>query len=205
MNIKWLFSVFVCVVLVGVVPVVMASSGPTEVLKPKLNASMAVLSDPSLAGNEQKDVRRAKFMDIAMQVFNFKEMSKRVLGQTWRKIDPLEREHFTRLFTKLLENAYLGKLEEYSGQTIVYKDERVKGKKAAVSTVIYDENTFLPVNYVMLNTDTGWRVYDINIEGVSLIRNYREQFKSILRKKKFDGLVKIIEEKNSSFDVEESR
>ncbi|MEA3469928.1 MAG: ABC transporter substrate-binding protein [Thermodesulfobacteriota bacterium] len=205
MNIKWLFSVFVCVVLVGVVPVVMASSGPTEVLKPKLNASMAVLSDPSLAGNEQKDVRRAKFMDIAMQVFNFKEMSKRVLGQTWRKIDPLEREHFTRLFTKLLENAYLGKLEEYSGQTIVYKDERVKGKKAAVSTVIYDENTFLPVNYVMLNTDTGWRVYDINIEGVSLIRNYREQFKSILRKKKFDGLVKIIEEKNSSFDVEEFR
>ena len=73
-----------------------------------------------------------------------------------------------------------------------------------MSTIVYDKEMSLPVNYVMLEKDRGWQVYDINIEGVSLVRNYREQFKSILRKENFDGLVKVLEEKNASFNNEES-
>lgn len=205
MNIRWLFSVFFCVVLLGVAPVLIASPGPTESLKPRLTDIMTVLSDPNLAGDEQKTVRRTKIMDIAIQGFDFSEMSKRVLGRTWTKIDSQQRDHFSQLFTKLLENAYIGKLEGYSGQEIVYKDERIKGKKAAVSTVVIGEDVSLPVNYVMQENGKGWQVYDINIEGVSLIRNYREQFKSILRNEKFDGLVKVLEEKNASFNLEESK
>lgn len=199
MNIKDLFSMLLCLAILSVSSVAISSSGPTESLKPVLSDIMAILKDPNLAGDDQKDVRRTKIMEIAVQGFDFTEMSKRVLGQTWRTLSPDQREQFTRIFTKLLEHAYIGKLEGYSGQEIIYKGERIKGKKAAVSTVVQNKDMILPVNYVMLKKDSGWQVYDINIEGVSLIRNYREQFKSILRKDKFDGLIKVLEAKNTSF------
>jgi phospholipid transport system substrate-binding protein len=182
---------------------VFASTGPTEALKPTLQGMIDVLSDPAFAGKEKKGPRREKIMAIVVKGFDFAEMSKLVLGRTWRKIDMQQREYFEQLFTKLLENAYIGKLEGYSGQKIIYKDERIKGKKAAVSTVMKGPDTPpLSVNYVMIDASSGWQVYDINIEGVSLLRNYREQFKSILRKQKFDGLIKVLEEKNISFDAE---
>ena len=205
MNIQRLLYLSLCLVFLGGLPA-FASSGPTESLRPTLQNIMDVISDPALSGSEHKKPRREKIMTIASQGFNFGEMSKRVLGKTWRGLDRQQRDHFEELFTKLLENAYIGKLEGYSGQVILYKKERIKGKKAAVSTVVKNNGTApLPVNYVMLEVDAGWQVYDINIEGVSLIRNYREQFKSILRKDKFEGLVKILEEKNASLNEMDSQ
>jgi phospholipid transport system substrate-binding protein len=185
---------------------VMASPGPTEALKPTLQGMIDVLRDPSFAGTELKDSRRKKIMSIAAVGFDFAEMSKLVLGRTWRKINQDQRENFELIFTKLLENAYVGKLEGYAGHVIEYQDERIKGKKAAVSTLLKSPSAPpLPVNYVMINVGSGWQVYDINIEGVSLLRNYKDQFKSILRKDKFDGLVKVIEEKNESLNNEDSK
>ncbi len=179
---------------------VATAAGPTEVLRPTLQGMIDVIRDPGLAGTENKEERRRKIMEIASRGFDFTEMSKRVLGRTWQKISQEEREQFVRLFTKLLENAYVGKLEEYSGQEIIYKDERIKGKKAAVLTFVKHNGAApLPVSYVMLKNGKGWQVYDLNIEGVSFLRNYRDQFKSILRKKKYAGLVKVLEEKNASF------
>ncbi len=150
---------------------VIAAPGPTEVLQPTLQGMVDVIADPTYSGDERRDARREKIMSIANQGFDFTEMSKLVLGKTWRKIDSQQQEYFAMIFTKLLENAYIGKLEGYAGQTVSYEDERIKGKRAGVSTIV----------------------------RVSLLRNYREQFKSILRRDKFDGLVQIIEEKNKSF------
>ncbi len=179
---------------------VIAAPGPTEVLQPTLQGMVDVIADPTYSGDERRDARREKIMSIANQGFDFTEMSKLVLGKTWRKIDSQQQEYFAMIFTKLLENAYIGKLEGYAGQTVSYEDERIKGKRAGVSTIVRSSGMApLSVNYVMINSASGWRVYDINIEGVSLLRNYREQFKSILRRDKFDGLVQIIEEKNKSF------
>jgi phospholipid transport system substrate-binding protein len=101
--------------------------------------------------------------------------------------------------TKLLENVYVGKLETYSGEKVEFVEERVKGNRAQVTTLIEDQGVKLPVHYIMQKTGSKWMVYDINIEGVSLIRNYMEQFRSILRQNDYEGLVKIIEEKNLSF------
>lgn len=204
MNIKRFLALPLCLVFLGSLPA-FASSGPTDSLRPTLQNIMSVLSDPALSGSEHKKPRREKIMSIASQGFDFGEMSKRVLGKTWRGLDKQQRVHFEVLFTKLLENAYIGKLEGYSGQEIQYKDERIKGKRAAVATVVKNDGIApLPVNYVMIDADAGWQVYDINIEGVSLLRNYREQFKSILRKDKFDGLIKVLEEKNASLNEEDS-
>jgi phospholipid transport system substrate-binding protein len=205
MIIRRLLFVLFCFVFFGGHPAV-ASQGPTEVLKPTLQGMIGVIRDPALAGDEHKESRREKIMAIAARGFDFTEMSKRVLGKTWKNINQQQRHHFEELFTKLLENAYIGKIEGYSGQEIIYMGERIKGKKAAVSTVVKNSGTEpFPVSYVMLDNGNGWQVYDINIEGVSLLRNYREQFKSILRKEKFDGLVKVLAEKNASFNGEDSK
>ncbi len=138
-------------------------------------------------------------MSLIKRGFDFREMSKRVLGKTWRQIDDQEKDHFTALMTKLLENVYIGKLEGYSGQTIEFVGEIVKGDRAQVTTLIENDDVKIPVHYIMNKTDSGWMVYDINIEGVSLVRNYQEQFKSILRTEDYKGLVKVIEDKNRSF------
>ena len=90
-------------------------------------------------------------------------------------------------------------METYTGEKVEFVEERVKGNRAQVTTLIKDQDVKLPVHYIMQKTGSKWMVYDINIEGVSLIRNYMEQFRSILRKNEYEGLIKIIEEKNLSF------
>ncbi len=172
---------------------------PTDQLRPTLDKLVAILSDPAMKGDENKSVRRAEIMYNIKQGFDFREMSRKVLGKTWNDISEEQREHFTELMTKLLENVYIGKLESYSGQAITFAGERVKGARAQVTTMITHEGAELPIHYIMYDKNGKWMVYDINIEGVSLVRNYMEQFKSILRTEKFDGLVKVIEDKNRSF------
>jgi len=177
---------------------------PTDTLRPVLSDLTAVLGDDSLKGQSHRMERREKIMSLIKRGFDFREMSQRVLGRTWRQIDDKERDHFTVIMTKLLENVYIGKLEGYSGQAIEFVAETVRGDRDQVTTLVENDNMKLPIHYIMSRTGSGWMVYDINIEGVSLVRNYQEQFKSILRKDDYQGLVKVIEEKNQAF-AEEAR
>lgn len=176
-----------------------AETSPMEQLRPTLSKLTKLLADPALKGEENKTARRAKIMSSIKEGFDFREMSRRILGSTWNEITSAEQDYFTEQMTKLLENVYIGKLENYSGQTIGYVSERVKGERAQVSTLIEDNNVQIPVHYVMALANGRWMVYDINIEGVSLVRNYMEQFRSILRTGKFSGLIKVIEDKNRAF------
>lgn len=176
-----------------------ASGGPTDDIKPVLADLTGVLADDSLKGEAKTKERRGKIMSLIKRGFDFREMSKRVLGPTWRDISDAERDHFTSLMITLLENVYIGKLEGYSGQTIEYADEKIRADRAQVTTYLMHGKAKIPVHYIMRKTPERWMVYDINIEGVSLVRNYQEQFKSILRSDSFAGLVKTLEEKNQSF------
>jgi len=176
------------------------TESPTEQLKPTLEKLVDILSDPSLEGQENKKKRRDLIMSTISKRFDFREMSKRVLGPTWREISPEERDNFTAEMTKLLENNYIGQLENYSGETVEYVGERVREDRAQVSTLIESEGSQYPVHYIMNREDGKWMVYDINIEGVSLIRNYRAEFKSILRRQNYEGLIKTLEKKNASFE-----
>lgn len=188
-----------CVLLLAFAVPVFASDSPTEDLKPALDSLVDILGDESLKGDEKKDERRTKIMDEIKKGFDFREMSRRVLGKSWRKIDTSEQENFTIIMTKLLENVYVGKLETYTGGDIEYVSEKIKGKRAQVTTLIEDNGVKLPVHYIMRQGGESWKVYDINIEGVSLVRNYQEQFKSILRKDKYAGLIKVLNDKNKAF------
>ena len=172
---------------------------PTEQLQPVLDQLIEVLDNEALKGDAQRDQRRSKIMASIASGFDFREMSRRVLGKTWNELSAEEKDYFVAQFTKLLENVYIGKLESYGGQTVDFVAERIKGKRAQVTTIIPYEDSKIPIHYIMQREMDKWMVYDINIEGVSLVRNYMEQFRTILRKEHYDGLIKIIEEKNKSF------
>lgn len=177
---------------------------PTEQLRPVLEQLAEILDDQSLQGEAHKIERRSKIMAIIASGFDFREMSRRVLGRTWNELPEAERTHFVTQFTKLLENVYIGKLESYSGRSVDFVAERIKGKRAQVTTLIpYDEST-IPIHYIMQRELDKWMVYDINIEGVSLVRNYMEQFRTILRSQSYEGLIKSIEKKNKTFALENS-
>lgn len=180
---------------------VSAAMGPTETMKPVLEDLTALLNDPALQGDTHRSERRQKIMSTIKVGFDFQEMCKRVLGRTWQEISQADKERFTEIMTKLLENAYIGKLEDYHFKKIDYLEEKIQDDRAQVTTQVEKDDVKLPVHYILQLTSGKWMVYDINIEGVSLVRNYMEQFRSILRTDKFEGLVKIIEDKNKTFEI----
>lgn len=168
---------------------------PTEQLRPFVGKLVSILIDPDLQGEEKSLPRRKKVMEAASERFDFREMSKRVLGKTWRQLSTDEQENFVALFTQLLEHAYIGKIELYAKQKVVFKKQRIKGDRAQVNTNFIDKNIVLSVSYIMMLKKKTWMVYDIVVEGVSLVRNYMEQFKGILRQDGYASLVKQVETK----------
>lgn len=197
---RFLLALLITLSLISPVgPLRAEEPGPSDQLKPTLDQLIAIIEDDALKGQSNKTERRSKIMAMISTGFDFREMSRRVLGRTWNDISDEQKDYFVKQMTKLLENVYVGKLETYTGQTVEFVDERIKGKRAQVTTLIEDQGVKLPVHYIMQKETDKWMVYDINIEGVSLIRNYMEQFRSILRTEKYQGLIKIIEDKNKSF------
>ncbi|MEA2115175.1 MAG: ABC transporter substrate-binding protein [Thermodesulfobacteriota bacterium] len=174
---------------------------PTEQFRPFVEEMVTILTDPDLLGEGKNAQRREKAMTVASEHFDFHEMSKRVLGKTWRKLSKDEQEYFTRLFTRLLEHAYVGKIEGYSNQKVVFKGQRVKGERAQVLTDIIDKDTVITVSYIMILKDGVWKVYDIVVEGVSLVRNYMDQFREILRKEEYASLLKQVEDKVTELET----
>lgn len=190
---SYLLAVTLCM-LVVVVDKTAASQQPAEQLRPFIDKIVTILKENhSVSGQNQDKVDR--IMDAAREGFDFKEMSKRVLGKKWRKLSPVEKAKFEQLFTQLLKYAYVSQMDKYSNQRIEIGNQRVKGKRAEVKTLLVSGDKQVPVSYIMLLKEDQWKVYDIVIEGVSLVRNYLVQFQEILRKEDFAGLTRQMETK----------
>jgi len=179
----------------SVKPVAAANPDPTEQMRPFVQKIVNILTDPELQGDEQCSRRRQMVMDVARERFDFDEMSKRVLGRQWRELSDSEKKTFVGLFTTLLEHAYIGKIEDYSKQTVEFKSQRIRGDKAQVDTMLLDRDVAIPVSYIMILEKNDWMVYDIVVEGVSLVRNYMDQFNEIIRKDGYDSLLARMKER----------
>lgn len=177
-----------------------AQPDPTEQFRPYVEEIVSILTDPNLQEKEKHPVRRGKMIEVISECFNFNEMSKRVLARTWPKLNKDDQTYFVSQFTQLLEYAYIGKIETYSDQKIEFTNQRIKGQRAQVVTNIIDKETTIAVSYIMILKDNRWMVYDVIIEGVSLTRNYREQFKQILRRDGYESLLKLVEKKVSELE-----
>ena len=164
---------------------------PTDQIRGAIDRGIAILQRPDLKAKEKREERREALRRELFPYFHFEEMAKRSLGVHWKDRTPQEREEFTRLFRDLLENAYAGKIEGYKGEKILYRKESVDLPYAEVNTVIVTlQGDEIPVDYRVLKDGARWRIYDIVIEGVSLVNNYRSQFAGILQKSSYPELVR---------------
>lgn len=181
-----------------------ATPDPTEQFRPFLDKVTALLADPSLK-QLPKNEQSQRVIAVVRERFDFREMSKRVLGRQWRQLSPPEQKDFEILFTELLQYAYVGKIDEYSGQKIVFLQQRIKGDRAEVQTQLVEPNRTIPVSYILILQGEQWMAYDVVVEGVSLIRNYMEQFQQILTREGYSGLVKQIKQKIEQLEQQYSR
>jgi len=149
------------------------AGAPTEQLRGRVDRVLRVLEDPQ-------------------EIFDFRELSQRSLGPHWKARTPAERDEFVQLFADLLERSYIGKIELYSGgERIQYTGEILDGDQLATvrTKIITKQGTEIPVDYRMHRVEDRWMVYDVAIEGVSLVANYRAQFNKIIQRSSFKGLL----------------
>ena len=151
----------------------------------------------AFSAKEQRDVRRAKLRDLINPKFNFAEMAKRSLGPNWKALTPEERSEFTEVFSELLARTYLSKIETVKPGMVKVKGEQVRIPRAIVKTIVISKGDKFPINYKMALKDNVWQVYDVVIENIGLVANYRNEFSGIIRKEEFSGLMERLRKKVS--------
>jgi len=169
-------------------------SGPKATIESTVNNIIEVLearNDTSKLTSKDRDAIRQSVEGR----FDYTAMAKRSLGKPWKKLDGLQQTHFTGVFRDLLERSYGNRLSEYKGQKVVFADAELKGDKARVESTVIDGTRETPVEYRMHQTDSGWQVYDIRIEGTSMVRTFYQDFKSTLDNGGYDHLLKTLEDK----------
>jgi len=187
--------VAVCVALLTA-PAPSRAGEPTEQVRGAIDRVLEILKKKDLQAKERRAERRTLLREEISKAFDFDEMAKRSLGPAWRQRTPEERKEYVGLFRQVLENSYLGKVEAYQGEKIRYVKESVEeGRIATVETLIVTgKGQEIPLNYRMLKENPGWRVYDVVIEEISLVNNYRSQFAGILQKSSFPDLLARLRE-----------
>jgi len=172
------------------------AGGPTEDVRKTTDRLLAVVSDPAMKSADMAAERAKRIREAVDERFDWKEMSKRTLARYWKKRTEREKEEFIDLFGKLLERTYLDKVESYSGEKVLYVGERVDGKYGIVVVkIVTKKDTEILVKYKLKNKGGAWLVYDISIEGVSLVNNYRKQFNSIMTRSSYEDLIKKLRRK----------
>jgi phospholipid transport system substrate-binding protein len=176
-----------------------AGGAATEAIKGTINEVIRILTDQGMKKPERAQERRKLLEKIVGERFNYEEMAKRTLAAQWKNLDEKQRAEFVDLFMKLLTNSYADKVEGYSGEQIHYLNERLEGDYAEVRTKAASGKVEIPLDYRLLSKGGDWRVYDVVVDGVSLVSNYRGQFAKIIRTSGYDDLVKQLREKSDQF------
>src|SRR3990170_346015 len=169
---------------------------PTDKKKSTVDKALVVLKDPRLKPAAKTKERREQLKQILFARFDFAEMAKRSLGANWRRRTPKEQEEFVRLFTDLLERAYADTIESYGDEKIVYVGERLDGGYADVSSkVLTSKGEEFSLNYRAHFVGGEWRVYDVVVENISMVNNYRSQFNRVISNASYEELVRRLKDK----------
>lgn len=169
---------------------------PTNHVKGTVDKVLAILRDASLRPEAKRAERRAKLRQTIAAEFDFDEMARSALATHWDRRTPAEKREFVELFSRLIERTYIGKIELYTDETIRYGKERIENGFATVDTVIATKKgQEIVIRYSMLKSGNDWKVYDVTIEGNRMVKNYRDQFQSIIRRSSYEDLVKTLRAK----------
>jgi phospholipid transport system substrate-binding protein len=182
------------------------AGAPTDQLRSQIEKVLKTVEDPELKKAAKANERREAVRRIAAETFDFTEMSKRALARHWQARTPAEREEFVKLFADLLERAYVSRIENYGGEKIAYNGDTIEGDLALVRTkIITKQGTDIPVDYRMLKRNDRWLAYDVVIEGVGLINNYRTQFNKIIQTSSYQALVDRMKNKQNELILDDKK
>ena len=172
---------------------------PTDQLRSQVDRVLKILRDPALQKDGRAPERGAAIRKVANDIFDFTELTKRSLGRHWQVRTPADQAEFVELFTDLLEYAYVSKIEMYSGEKVAFVGETLDGGVATVRTkIVTRQGTELPIDYRMYQRGDRWLTYDVAVEGVSLVANYRTQFNAIIQRSSYQELVKTLRAKRDA-------
>lgn len=172
---------------------------PQDRLKVGIDKVIAILSDASLKGPAKRQERQKRLRTVADGFFDWNELSRRALGENWKKYNTKQQDEFVSCFSELLQKTYILKLEKYNNEKVNYLKEQIEGNQAFISTQVVMKDKNIPINYIMIKRDK-WMVYDVVVEGVSLVKNYRSQFAKVLSKESPEALLQRIKDKIKALD-----
>jgi phospholipid transport system substrate-binding protein len=171
------------------------AAGPADDVKNLINEVLAILNNPAL----QAPTHRAQKVDLvekaAARHFNYREMAKQSLGETWNTLNRSQQDEFVKNFSGLLKASFACHLDEFTKAGVTYQPTILKADRAEVPIIILRPNDKIPVSFRMLKEPQGWRIYDLLIEGVSLADNYRSQFTRVIQRSSFKELLKVLQAK----------
>ena len=178
---------------------------PTEQLKLQIDRVLTALEDPTIKVDGKAAERRTRVRTIANDIFDWTETAKRSLARHWQPLTDAQRDEFVQLFGDLLERAYISKIELYTGEQVTYAGEVVEGDQALVKTkIVTKQGSDVPIDYRMLRRGDRWLVYDVVIEGVSLVGNYRTQFNRLIQTSSYGDVVAKMRAKLTESEYAES-
>lgn len=173
-----------------------AAPSPLETIQTQVDQALEVLRDPALKAESAKGAKEKKIWAILDNVFDNTELAKRTLAQHWKKFSPDQQKEFISLFGKLLGTVYMDRIIAYKDEKVVFgKVTNFSDKTAEVQSEVVQSSKSIPIHYRMILENGEWKVYDVVIEGVSLVQNYRTQFREILTNKPPEHLLKMLREK----------
>jgi len=185
-----------CVLILALMPFQVYAGGPMETAETEVKKILAVLGDKNLTDEAGTTAKKEKLRAIFDDIFDYIVLSKRTLGRNWKKLDNKQRNEFIKLYRKLLDGVYMGRLLAYKDEKVIFsKESMISEKKAEVFSNIDTGDKQIPINYRLVLKENRWKVYDVIIEGVSLVKNYRSQFNDILSKNEPEEMLKILREK----------
>ncbi|MGD9055061.1 MAG: ABC transporter substrate-binding protein [Desulfobacterales bacterium] len=180
---------------------------PIEALQKGVQEGLQILQGPKFSDQELKEAQQQKLRLILEQLFDFHEFSRRVLASNWKRFTPSQRETFVEVFTEFLGKFYMGKLQEkYKDERLIYESQEFKSPtRALVHIKVVWKGQKVPVDLLMIKRKGLWKVYDIQFLGISAVRNYRAQFKSLLSKKTPDGVIELMKQKIEQINKKRQR
>jgi phospholipid transport system substrate-binding protein len=182
----WIFFL-----LLGFAVSSLASVSPSVRIKQTVDEVIEVLQIPGLSDEQRRD----RVRDIVRPRFDYRAMSQIILAQNWRTASETQKDRFVELFRDLLEHTYFSAMDKYTGQTVRMGRERLSGKRAVVQTYINSSTKEVPVDYSLRLKNEDWYAFDVTVDGVSLVSNYRTSFRNLVREKGMDGLLEELEQK----------
>ena len=190
----WVFLLMLSMVLLSGERTLASANNddPLVQLQKSTDEILMVLQSEELKTPEKKVERKELILQVINRMFDFRGMARSSLGPNWNSLTSEEQDTFVGLFISLIEQRYIGKIDSFNDQKVIYKEQRVKNDKARVYTAIIDKDLEIPIDYSLQLSQGRWLIKDLKIENVSLVANYRRDFNSIIRKEQFAGLVEKI-------------